>query len=823
MRDLLLSMRLVYQQRLLESGLPLTKQTVTLLPVHVFPSIAAEFNRKQLKGTSFAIVSDRTANPEVAADPLEMEAIDYFRAQPKAQERLVPFVSAAGRRYFHFSTPLRLEKHCLDCHGPLDKAPEAVRDHATTGHDYRLGELRGILSIKMPRGVYEDSMAAHWRHGILVHLLGFALAFLAVSLLIRHFLLARLDALREATTQLAAGNYRHRAEERGPAEIVELAAAFNAMAEAVLARDRKLREGQERLDGERAFLQTVVDGVVDPIMVIGPDCRVLMLNRAGKAIAQGTEGRRGRSIFCHCPQREESCEGETSSCPLGEVRRSGKVQTLPHQHYGDEGEKRIFETVASPVFDDRGVFQAIVVACRDITDRLKIEAKLEENESHLHYLVNYDPLTGLPNRLMLQDRLQHALARARRNGHQVALFYLDLDRFKNINDSLGFPVGDRILTGTAERLQAGVREADTIGRLGGDEFVIILEQVQHMQQVVLMAQRTLECLASTVAVEEYQLFVTASLGIAVFPGDGQQAEGLLHCAEAAMYRAKQEGGNTYHFYTPGMNARTRELLLLESSLRQALAREELVLFYQPLMAFDGQVIIGMEALLRWRHPDLGMIQPGDFIPLAEATGLILPIGRWVMRQACLQNKDWQARGLPPVRVAVNISARQFRDPELIQTIAGVLQETGLAPEYLELEITESSLMQEVDKAIEIMQELTRMGVQIAIDDFGTGYSSLSYLKRFPIRRLKIDRSFIRDVCAGSQDAAIVSAIIALAHSMHLEAFAEGVETAAQKRFLIDKGCWHGQGYLFSPPLGAADIEKLWQPRAPQAPREAEVV
>jgi diguanylate cyclase (GGDEF)-like protein/PAS domain S-box-containing protein len=435
----------------------------------------------------------------------------------------------------------------------------------------------------------------------------------------------------------------------------------------------------------------------------------------------------------------------------------------------------------------------------------QVEERLLEKEDRLNFLANYDPLTRLPNRSLLCDRLQHAMARARRSDQSMALLVLDLDRFKTINDSLGHEVGDRILLEVAHRLKGFVREVDTLARFGGDKFAIILEEVADLQKVVRVAQKVLSELSRTMTLDEFQLYVTASIGISFFPSDGADLESLLQHAEAAMYRAKETGRNQYQFYRPEMNARTRERLLLENSLRQAVEKQQLILYYQPKIDLASGQMTGVEALLRWRHPDLGMVSPDDFIPLAEETGLIVSIGEWVLRTACGQARTWQKSGLPPLRVAVNISGRQFRQTDFVDMVEGVLTQSGLDPQYLELEITESVAMENVEETIETLTALKERGLCLAIDDFGTGYSSLSYLKRFPITSLKIDRSFINEVGTDPNDAAIASSVIALAQAMSLKVVAEGIETEEQLRFLVARGCTEGQGFLFSRPVPPVEL------------------
>ncbi|BCR03624.1 hypothetical protein DESUT3_06930 [Desulfuromonas versatilis] len=436
--------------------------------------------------------------------------------------------------------------------------------------------------------------------------------------------------------------------------------------------------------------------------------------------------------------------------------------------------------------------------------------QLQRNQSRLDHLAHHDPLTDLPNRLLCQDRLEHAMAKARRSGHSVALLFLDLDRFKKINDSLGHAIGDRVLCEVARRLRGSLRESDTVARMGGDEFVIVLEMLRDGQDVSGIARKILDQLAAPVVIENHEMYLTTSIGISLHPEDGATIDDLMKAADVAMYRAKDAGRNTFQFYRPEMNARTHELLLLEGRLRRAIDEGHLVLHYQPQFDLGSRRLVGFEALLRWQPPGEPMISPADFIPLAEDSGLIVPIGEWVLRTACAQNLAWQRQGFSPVRMAVNISPRQFRQSSFIETVDQVLRQSGLDSGWLELEITESCAMENVEATIESLAHLKKRGIHLAIDDFGTGFSSLNYLKRFPISKLKIDRSFVRDINHDPNDAAIAASVIALGRSMNLEVVAEGVETEDQVAFLCSEGCRLGQGFLMGRPLPVDQAEKYLQ-------------
>ncbi|MGA3093182.1 MAG: PAS domain S-box protein [Terriglobales bacterium] len=426
-------------------------------------------------------------------------------------------------------------------------------------------------------------------------------------------------------------------------------------------------------------------------------------------------------------------------------------------------------------------------------------------EEQVQSLAYYDALTGLPNRTLLQDRLSKALAMARRQKHKVALLFLDLDRFKIINDSLGHSVGDMLLQAVAERLTRCAREQDTVARLGGDEFLIVLTNVKDIPDAAVAAERFMDTMTAGFAILGHSLAISCSLGVSIFPEHGADSETLIKNADAAMYSAKDGGRNNFQFFTADMNAQAVERLTVENSLRLALERRELFLAYQPQMDIATGKITGVEALLRWQHPELGLVPPDKFIPIAENSGLIIPIGEWVLRTACSQARKWQDEGLTAVSVAVNVSAAQFRQEGFSETVCRVLRETGIPPQYLELELTESLLLSNADVMFSVLQQLTAMGLRLTIDDFGTGYSSLSYLKRFPVGKLKIDRSFVQDVAADADDAAITTAIISMAKSLNLKVIAEGVENEAQMSFLREHQCDEIQGYYFSKPVAAEEV------------------
>ncbi|MBI3896675.1 MAG: EAL domain-containing protein [Gammaproteobacteria bacterium] len=454
----------------------------------------------------------------------------------------------------------------------------------------------------------------------------------------------------------------------------------------------------------------------------------------------------------------------------------------------------------------------LVRTVSSMAPQLAAVVRRKRSEERLAYLAQHDSLTGLPNRALFADRLRQAIFQASRHSRQVAVAFLDIDRFKTINESLGHEAGDLLLRAMAERLRHCLRDGDTVGRTSGDEFTLILADMAQVDDAARLAHKILTSLRRPFELLGQEIYVSASLGLTLYPHDSQDVEELLRNADVAMYRAKEIGRNTYQFYAAEMTAHAQDRLSLENALRRALDRGEFTLHYQPIVELNGGNVIGAEALLRWRHPERGMVPPLQFIPLAEETGLIVPIGEWVLRTACAQCKEWDSNGLGALTLAVNISPRQFQRPDFASTVAKVLRETGLPPERLELELTESVLMHNPETTIANMKRLSDIGVQLSIDDFGTGYSSLSYLKRFPIDRLKIDRSFVKGIPADGDDAAIATAIIAMAHKLQLNVIAEGVETADQLAYLRSHECDVMQGYYFSPPIPNDEYVKLLSAR-----------
>nr|WP_051481703.1 EAL domain-containing protein [Paraburkholderia nodosa] len=511
----------------------------------------------------------------------------------------------------------------------------------------------------------------------------------------------------------------------------------------------------------------------DPAEVIGQDCRLL--------------------------QRDD--RDQDGLIAVRKALLANREVSAVLRNYRKDGALFWNQLLIAPVPDLDGRITHHIGIINDVTELIRYQEQLE-------YQANYDSLTQLPNRNLLRDRLQHALLAAQRHDTGVAVVFIDLDGFKNVNDSLGHSVGDRLLGVVAERLQRCTRTTDTVARHGGDEFVIVLTDTIDEKSLIGWMERARALISEPVWIDGTELYVGCSMGASVYPQDGNDAETLMKKADVAMYRAKDMGRNTFQFFQPEMNANVGARLNLERRLRRALRDSEFLLHYQPQVEIEGGRIIGMEALVRWRDPEVGLVSPAQFIPVAEESGLIGPLSDWVLREACRQNRAWQLAGLPPVRVSVNFSAKTFHQRDIAQLVKDVLQETGLEACWLEIELTESTLMRNAEEAVSMLNELHALGIGIAIDDFGTGYSSLSYLKRLPVDRLKIDRSFVADIGTSSDDETITAAIIALAHELQLQVIAEGVETSAQFAFLRARACDELQGYFFAPPLPGDEAAAL---------------
>lgn len=541
------------------------------------------------------------------------------------------------------------------------------------------------------------------------------------------------------------------------------------------------------------LLQAVIDGIPDPVLVIGADHRVIFRNRAARDLSSPElRGLCYEAIY----QRSSPC----TECPLEMVRSSLAPARVVHERVHEDGSPCFYELHAAPFLDENGDFVGVVESFRDIT-------QLRQYRQQTEHLVHHDALTGLPDRTLALDRLEQALISAHRDKHHLAVALLGLDRFHLVVGSLGHAMGDQALVQVAERLLGCAAVGATVARTGSDEFMLLFPGLSSVERAVTIPKLIRAALRDPLRLGKEEVFQSASVGVSVYPDDGQDGDTLLKNAAVALQRAQRQGGGEYRMCSSALNSATTRRLRLENDLRRALERQEYQVYYQPQVELESDRISGFEALLRWHSGD-AVIQPAEFIPTLEDTGLIVDVGEWILRSVCQQRRQWQQLTSEPLRIAVNLSFRQFRDPKLVDTVLRVLKETGAEPRWLELELTESILMEDVEAAVEKMDQLKRAGIKIAVDDFGTGYSSLAYLKRLPVDTLKVDRSFVAGSTTNSDDAVITSMVIDMAHRFGLEVVAEGVETDEQVRFLRVHDCDYAQGYLIGRPMPAEDATRI---------------
>lgn len=557
-----------------------------------------------------------------------------------------------------------------------------------------------------------------------------------------------------------------------------------------------LKRMMMQIESSKELFRLALNGIPDVFIIYENDLTIQFVNERGVeffgSASANIIGKRDEDLL--------PIDVTSTYRPLLELARNGKTTQSQELGFTLRGREYSFSATYVPMLDDNGNIRQIFGLLHDFTQR-------RETEQRLSFMAQYDALTGLPNRYLLLDRLDAAMQRAKRNNKLLGVMLLDIDRFKHINDSRGHAAGDILLQQVAQRLASSLRATDTIARLGGDEFTVLVENAAHVDEITQVAEKIKHAFATPFNADGGEVFTTTSVGITIYPFDDQDRDELLKNADVAMYHAKQER-NAWQLYRAEMNANAARRLDMEIELRHALVRDEFELLFMPQVTIDRRTIVGVEALVRWRNQKLGEVPPADFIPLAEDSGLIVPIGEWVLRAACAQCKAWERAGLAPFTVSVNIAAPQFRRSNLLQLVSNALTEHQLDPRWLGLEITESSIMRYAEQTVQTLTELRELGVAIAIDDFGTGYSSLSYLKRFPVNTIKIDRSFVRDIGSDPNDAAIVSAVVAMSKQLGVKTVAEGVETGAQLAFLARLACDEYQGFLFSHPVSAAEVQAL---------------
>ncbi|MEW6313965.1 MAG: EAL domain-containing protein [Pseudomonadota bacterium] len=677
----------------------------------------------------------------------------------------------------------------------------------------QFGGLGWVVLVRQPAG-RAFATATTLQRGTLITGAAFALLFMALIWVIVGRLVRPMVSIAEAADRISKGDASVRIPLlKGHDEASALSTSLSNLVEAMGMQKQELQTLNDRLELDISRREKAEEGLrlaaqvfahsAEGIIITDADAHVLTVNQAFTEIT----GYSYHDVIGQNPRiwKSDKHDAEFYREMWQEIIKEGKWQGEVWNRRKNGNIFPVWLTI-SAVCNESGHVTHYVAIYIDMTER-------KATEERILHLAQHDVLTDLPNRMLLLDRLGQAIAQAHRNNTRVALLFMDLDRFKTINDSLGHHVGDSLLKKVAQQLSGCLREGDTVARLGGDEFVIVLPQIVDAQDAAHVAQKITETLAQRFDIEGHQLHASVSIGISIYPEDGQDVVTLMRNADTAMYYAKEMGRNHYQFFTGELNVRIHEKLLLENALRLAVERNEFCLHYQPQIDIGSGKQVGVEALLRWKHPELGLIFPDRFIGIAEETGLIIQIGEWVLREACLQRQRW-AKHHPALRMAVNLSAVQFRNTNLCDIVARALQNAAMEPQFLELEITETVIMGSAEHTITTLEKLSIMGVQIAIDDFGTGYSSLSYLKRFPIDKIKIDRSFVRDISTDPDDAAIVAAIIAMARNLKLKVLAEGTETSAQFSFLETLRCDETQGYYFSRPLPGEEIEQLLAQQQP---------
>jgi len=756
--------RQTYQDVFLRHHIAVTEKTLHLLPVKTTKEISERFSKSLEGEITVRTVSDRPRNPENMANAFEMEMIDYFKSHPESQERFLQ----RGKNYY-YTKPLYIKNSCLKCHGKREETIPSIRDKYDRAYDYELGELRGLMNITIKEDTFFDVLYSDFRNTVITTIVIYVI-FLGMIYLL-------LQKMRE--------------KEQRYTEHLE----------------REIKEKTAEIQKQRDTFVTLFEKASYGILIMKGnhiiECNeklVKMFGYISKAELLAIPP------FMLSPERQP--DGISSTKKIREMvllAKDRKGHQFEWQNVKADGERFLSEIILTPIVLDGE--EVMYVGIRDISEKKKAQDALIEQKNILHYQAHHDALTDLPNRILFNDRLEHGIERAKRNGKMLALFFIDLDHFKKINDTLGHHIGDKVLKIVTVRLKEEIREEDTLARLGGDEFTVIIEDVESMQGVQKLAEKIQSVLTRPISVEGHTLYISGSIGISIYPQDDVSSRNLVKYADAAMYRAKEEGRNTYQFYSKEMTTQAFQRLVMESNMRQALENREFRLYYQPQFNAQNGVLIGVEALIRWEHPELGLLYPDRFIPLAEESNLIVEIDRWVMQTAMEQFVTWHKKGYLPGFVGLNLAMRQLSSSDFLKHLEICMSKTHFKASWLELEVTESQVMKKPDESIEKLQILSNMGIAIAIDDFGTGYSSLAYLKRLPVSKLKIDRSFIRDIPQNKEDAAIVKAIIALANSLDIDMIAEGVEKEEQKYFLLQHGCRLMQGYYYCEPVPADELEK----------------
>ena len=762
-----LAFRETYQKAFVFHHVPLNERTLNLLPVKTIGAISRKLSEEVNGVVEIRTVSDRPRNPKNRANGFEKRMIDYFRQHPGEERKIVN----EGDDFFYVR-PMRITATCLKCHGKRQDAPKAIRDRYAQAYDYALGEIRGITSVRIVKNGMAERLFSD-----------FKIAAISTSFLYLLLLFALWGLIRKMGEM-----------ERNYARDLEREV------------DEKTREVAKQKDVFETLFEKSSDGIfiLEDRQII--HCNEKIIEMLRYETKEDLIGQRPAKLSPYF-QPDGRVSLEKGDEMVERARTEGHHQ-FEWMHTRRDGEAFLADVTMTPItIEGRDVLHVVL---RDISEKKKAEAKLLEQKNALHHQAHHDALTNLPNRSLLLDRLNQGIKRADRNGTILAVFFIDVDNFKKINDSLGHHIGDKVLIRIAERLSSMTRGEDTLARLGGDEFTIIAECSSSAQFASRLAQDVLDLLQEPITIEGHTLHLSASIGISFYPQDALSVQDLLKYADAAMYKAKNDGKNTYRFYSPEMTRLLIERVTMEEEIRHAMESDEFCVYYQPQVDATTGRVTGLEALIRWEHPDKGMILPDTFIPLAEETGLIIEIDRWVMRTAMRQVRAWRDEGIDPGVLSLNLAVQQLMSNEFIPLLEAEMEATAFLPEWLELEVIEREMMTNPEKSIERLGQLSTMGIAIAIDDFGTGYSSLSYLKQLPLDKLKIDRSFVQGVMTNQDDASITKAVIALAKSLNLNVIAEGAETSDQADFLVANGCSNIQGYFFGRPMSAEAMKSKFE-------------
>jgi len=854
-RAVLMATRRVYLQQYMRSGLKLTDQTLGFLPAHAISRISEDFKSWTNSDIRFNNVSDRPRNSRNAADPIELKDMEYFRKHPGKEERFQVVEQPQGEDYLQYSRPIWTEQYCLKCHGSQDSAPETIRKRYATAYDYKVGDLRGIMSIKLPLGNLENLAINNWLEDILYLVPGLIISWIMINSWIKQVILTRINRLKSVAEDVSNGDYSVRSSLTGSDELSQVSVAFDHMTENIGHRQQALERRTQlyqtlsktnelmlRMENPKQFYREICDIAVKYagfklawIGLINEDRTEIHI----ESVAGPATGFLGTNNTCtHIPieitepvvtnnmgEISHECQSLTAKFGLQ------SFASFPIQLAGQLiGRFNVHSDQAN--FFSKDILGLLHEMLRDITFTLENHQREKDRAQvtdQMHYFTFHDPLTGLPNRNLLLERLDHAMARCRRHNHTGAVVHIDLDHFKLINDSLGHEVGDVLLKKIAHTLSSVVRNEDTVSRHSTDQYVIMLEELADNRDMAALRVQEFVNKVRT-AINQYwdvkgkRLHVDCSIGITLFPDNATSANEVLRHAETAMHRAKSEGRKCERFFLPAMHTDIQERLELENGLRTALDNLQLELYYQPQVNAQDQILSGAEALIRWNHPEHGLIRPDKFIPILEETGLILPVGTWIVHDVAARVKRWSESGLAStqMRFSINISPMQFRQKDFVQVVKNAIHTFNIDPTQIELEVTEGMLITDIDHTIQKMKQLKDIGISFAIDDFGTGYSSLSYLKRLPIDTIKIDRSFICDMLDDEGAKDIVKTILDIGRRFQLYSVAEGVETREQCEFLDQYGCNAFQGYHFSPPLPAIEFEQWSNNNLAQEPKKKSI-